>query len=172
MSNRRDNQVRFEASERDFVQAIARKYIRDDDDAADVTQDALLNAFRYRASFRGESRFTTWLYRVTVTTALMYLRKRRRSPAGVSGLEPVGDETELVALGPSPEDEIAGREALSHAGERLRFLGDKYVDVFRLRFADGFSEPEIASRLGVRVSTVKNRTLRGRAHLREHLKAA
>jgi RNA polymerase sigma-70 factor (ECF subfamily) len=172
MSNQPDNQVRFEAHERDFVQAIARKYLRDDDDVADVTQEALLNAFRYRASFRGESRFTTWLYRVTVTTALMYLRKRRRFPAATSSLEPVGDEAELASSGPSPEDEISGREALSRVGERLRFLGDNYAAIFRMRFADGCSESEIASRLGVRVSTVKNRTLRGRAHLREHLKAA
>jgi RNA polymerase sigma-70 factor, ECF subfamily len=172
MSNQRDNQVRFEAHERDFVQAIARKYIRDHDDAADVVQEAFLNAFRYRASFRGESRFTTWLHRVTVTTALMFLRKRRRFSARISGFEPVWEETELVASGPSPEDEIAGRQALSHARERLRFLGDKYVAVFRLRFADGCSEAETASRLGVLVSTVKNRTLRGRGSPPKHLKAA
>src|SRR3954468_2420382 len=63
---------------RAYVKAIALKYVRDDQDAEDVTQDAMLLAHRYRASFRGESRFSTWLYRVTATAALMYLRKQRR----------------------------------------------------------------------------------------------
>src|ERR1700750_1578968 len=63
---------------RAYVKSIALKYVRDDSDAEDVTQDAMLLAHRYRASFRGESRFSTWLYRVTATAALMFLRKQRR----------------------------------------------------------------------------------------------
>src|SRR6266481_2636665 len=47
-------------------------------DAEDVTQDALLLAHRYRESFRGDSRYSTWLYRVTATAALMFLRRQRR----------------------------------------------------------------------------------------------
>ena len=54
------------------------KYVRNDQDAEDVTQDALLLAHRYRESFRGESRYSTWLYRVTATAALMFLRRQRR----------------------------------------------------------------------------------------------
>src|SRR5262249_26767117 len=58
------DQVRFEGREREYVYAVAMKYLKDEDEAADVAQDALLNAYRHRASFRGDSRFTTWLYRV------------------------------------------------------------------------------------------------------------
>ena len=54
------------------------KYVRNEQDAEDVTQDAMLLAHRYRDSFRGESRYSTWLYRVTATAALMFLRKQRR----------------------------------------------------------------------------------------------
>ena len=172
MSRSRD-QVRFEARERDFVHAVARKFIHDEHDAADVAQEALLTAFRHRASFRGESRFTTWLYQVTRTTALMHLRSRRRHMAvGTDGPRPDEGEIELAAASPSPEDETAGRQALSRVCERLRLLGDKYVAIFRLRFADGCSEEEIARKLGVGQSTVKNRTHRGRARLREQLQAA
>ena len=74
-----DDQVRFRDREREFVYSVAMKYLKDRDEAADVTQDALLNAFRHRKSFRGDSRFTTWLYRVAATTALMHLRKKRRA---------------------------------------------------------------------------------------------
>ena len=71
--------VRFEGREREYVYAVAMKYLKDEDEAADVAQDAMLNAYRHRASFRGDSRFTTWLYRVAATTALMHLRKKRRA---------------------------------------------------------------------------------------------
>src|SRR5688500_14250019 len=63
---------------RTFVRSVAMKYVRNEQDAEDVTQDALLLAHRYRDSFRGESRYSTWLYRVTATAALMFLRKQRR----------------------------------------------------------------------------------------------
>src|SRR5260370_10474105 len=63
---------------RAYVRSIALKYVRNDQDAEDVTQDAMLLAHRYRDSFRGESRYTTWLYRVTATAALMFLRRQRR----------------------------------------------------------------------------------------------
>ena len=64
--------------ERAYVFAVAMKYLKDEDAAEDVTQDALLLAHRHRGSFRGTSRFSTWLYRVAATTALMHLRSRRR----------------------------------------------------------------------------------------------
>ena len=170
----RGNQVRFEAFERDFVHKIARKFINDEDEAADVAQDALLTAFRHRESFRGESRFTTWLYRVTRTAALMHLRSKRRHLASgpITVVREEDANEELIASMPSPEDQTAGREALSRAYERLHVLGEEYFAVFRLRFADGCSEAEVARRLGVRESTVKNRTHRGRERLREHLLAA
>src|SRR6187549_4040625 len=63
---------------RSYVKSIAMKYVRNEQDADDVAQDAMLLAHRYRDSFRGESRYSTWLYRVTATAALMFLRKQRR----------------------------------------------------------------------------------------------
>src|SRR6187200_1136352 len=64
--------------ERQYVFSVAMKYLKDPDAAEDVTQDALLLAHRHKDSFRGDSRFSTWLYRVAATTSLMYLRKQRR----------------------------------------------------------------------------------------------
>src|SRR6187551_3222690 len=63
---------------RAYVKSVAMKYVRNEQDADDVAQDAMLLAHRYRNSFRGESRYSTWLYRVTATAALMFLRKQRR----------------------------------------------------------------------------------------------
>lgn len=66
------------AASRAYVRSVAMKYVRDEQDAEDVTQDAMLLAYRYRHAFRGESRYSTWLYRVTATAALMFLRRQRR----------------------------------------------------------------------------------------------
>ncbi len=171
-------EVRFEGREREYVYAVAMKYLKDEDEAADVAQDALLNAFRHRASFRGDSRFTTWLYRVAATTALMHLRKKRRARAAFPAPEVSGDgeladlTADLAAGGPSPEDEAAAHEALTLAGKRLSALGDKYGPIFKMRFADGYSESEIAEELELNVATVKTRAYRARAALREEIAAA
>jgi RNA polymerase sigma-70 factor (ECF subfamily) len=170
-------QVQFNEREHAYVYAVAMKYLKNEDEAADVAQDALLNAFRHRASFRGDSRFTTWLYRVAATTALMHLRKKRRTrTVAVQEQLPDGEGAasmpELVAPGPSPEDQVAAHEAVTLAGHRLDALGDKYGPIFKMRFADGYSESEIADQLHLNVATVKTRAYRARAALRDELAQA
>ena len=92
---------------RAYVRSIAMKYVHNESDADDVTQDAMLLAHRYRDAFRGDSRYSTWLYRVTATAALMFLRKQRRlsreipasgagtsvAPGGVGIIGPPGPGT-------------------------------------------------------------------------------
>jgi RNA polymerase sigma-70 factor, ECF subfamily len=168
---RESDTVRFSQREREFAFSVAMKYVKDEDEASDVAQDALLLAFRHRASFRGDSRFTTWLYRVAATTALMHLRKKRRMPADILS---VGDEEGMRALdvpapGPTPEDQLAAHEELARAREKLDRMGDKYGDVFLLRFRDGYSETEIAKKLRLNVATVKTRAYRARAAVRAEL---
>jgi RNA polymerase sigma-70 factor, ECF subfamily len=171
------NEVRFEGREREYVYAVAMKYLKDEDEASDVAQDAMLNAYRHRKSFRGDSRFTTWLYRVAATTALMHLRKKRRARIALPSPDAEGRDVsditaDMPAGGPSPEDEVAAHEALVVAGKRLDALGDKYGPIFRMRFADGYSESEIADELELNVATVKTRAYRARAALRAELESA
>src|SRR5688572_20211524 len=171
--NRTNETVRFSEREREFAYSVAMKYVKDEDEAADVAQDALLLAFRHRASFRGDSRFTTWLYRVAATTALMHLPKKRRMRAELLA---VGEEDsrralEVAAPGPTPEEHLAAHETLAQARARLEATGDKYGDVFRLRSRDGYSESEIARKLRLNVATVKTRAYRARAAVRNELAA-
>src|SRR5688500_20178056 len=77
---------------RAYVRSVAMKYVRDEQDAEDVTQDAMLLAHRYKDSFRGESRYSTWLYRVTATAALMFLRRQRRLSREIPASGTVDDE--------------------------------------------------------------------------------
>src|SRR5690606_30629071 len=71
--------ISFGSDERGFVYAIARRIVGSPEEADDVTQDALLTAFRNRDAFRGEAKYRTWLYRIALTAALGHLRRRSRS---------------------------------------------------------------------------------------------
>ena len=98
---------------RSFVFATIRRILRDEDAAADATQDALLLAHRHRGQFRGDSAYRTWLYRIAVTTALGHLRKQRRAR------EDVRDVPDTVDPRPSPEQAVAAGELASAMTEAL-----------------------------------------------------
>jgi RNA polymerase sigma-70 factor (ECF subfamily) len=170
-----DREVRFTAREREFVFGVALKYTKDEEEAADVTQEALLLAYRHQKSFRGDSRFTTWLYRIAATTALMHLRKKRRTPLMVSTDAPADDgdapRDETRAPGASPEEASASSEAIAIAARELERMGEKYPTIFAMRFLGGYSESEIARKLDLNVSTVKTRAYRARAQLKRRLQA-
>jgi RNA polymerase sigma-70 factor (ECF subfamily) len=174
--NDTDHTLQFTERERDFVFGVAMKYMKDEERAADVTQDALLLAYRHRSSFRGDSRFTTWLYRIAATTSLMHLRKDRSTPY-MTSIHGGGDEDEAPVEEPrelhaSPEDAWASSEAVQLASERLDEMGDKYGRIFAMRFLEGYSETEIARKLALNVSTVKTRAYRARTFLRKELSRA
>ena len=157
--------------ERAFVFAVAMKYVKDEEAAADVTQEALLSAYRHRDQFRGDSRYSTWLYRVAATSALMYLRKRRRLARELLiPIHPTDDDAtpvlQLADPAPTPEERVAASQVFTIIDKKLAGLGEKYRDIFWLRFREGFTEPEIAHRLGLKLTTVKTRAFRARAGLR------
>jgi RNA polymerase sigma-70 factor, ECF subfamily len=153
---------------RAYVRSIAMKYVHNDHDADDVTQDAMLLAHRYRESFRGDARYSTWLYRVTATAALMFLRKQRRvsreiSASGTAGVDE--DGTPWLDRVASPSDlraEVIARADLGVVAEAVAKLGAKYPAVFWKRYGEGRTETEIAKELGVSVAAVKTRAFRAR----------
>jgi RNA polymerase sigma-70 factor, ECF subfamily len=151
-----------------FAHAVARRFFRDPQDAADAAQEALLAAFRHRESFRGESKLSTWLHRIVVTTSLDLLRKRRRQPAATSlegGLDVESPER-------SPEAQLVDADEASQARRCLRALGETYDRVFRMRFEEQLGEAEVARALGLTVATVKIRTHRARHAARAALTLA
>src|SRR6478672_9728932 len=119
---------------RAYVRSVALKYVRDEQDAEDVTQDAMLLAHRYRESFRGESRYSTWLYRVTATAALMYLRKQRRLAREIAASTATDDEgtpwLERHAAETDTRAEVIARAELDHVQDAVAALGAKYPAVF------------------------------------------
>ena len=152
---------------RAYVRSIAMKYVRNEQDAEDVTQDAMLLAHRYRDAFRGDSRYSTWLYRVTATAALMFLRKQRRLSREIpsSGTGTDDDATPWLDRVASPGDlrsEVIARADLGVVAEAVAQLGAKYPAVFWKRYGEGRTETEIAKELGVSVAAVKTRAFRAR----------
>lgn len=165
-ASRPEAHLRFDAAERSFVYAIGRRFAHNEDAAEDIAQEAMLLAYRYRDSFRGDSHPRTWLHRIATTTALTYLRRQQRVQARVEGCDPV----ELADLpgpsnAPSPEDDVARRELGDALARGLDELGPKYASVLRLRARD-FRDSEIASKLGLTVANVKIRAHRARAMMR------
>jgi RNA polymerase sigma-70 factor (ECF subfamily) len=153
---------------RAYVRSIAMKYVHNEQDADDVTQDAMLLAHRYRHAFRGDSRYSTWLYRVTATAALMFLRKQRRLsreiPASGAGATDE-DSTPWLERVAAPTDlraEVIARADLGLVAEAVAKLGAKYPAVFWKRYGEGRTETEIAKELGVSVAAVKTRAFRAR----------
>jgi RNA polymerase sigma-70 factor (ECF subfamily) len=151
---------------RAYVRSVAMKYVRDEQDAEDVTQDAMLLAHRYRSSFRGESRFSTWLYRVTATAALMFLRKQRRLAREIAASGTSDDEgTSWLERQAAPADlqsEVIAKADLALVSEAVAKLGAKYPAVFWKRYGEGRTETEIAKELGLSVAAVKTRAFRAR----------
>ncbi len=151
---------------RAYVKSVAMKYVRNEQDAEDVAQDALLLAHRYRDSFRGESRYTTWLYRVTATAALMFLRRQRRLareiPASTTTDEEGTPWLERQAADTDTRAEVMARHDLDDVRDAVAALGAKYPAVFWKRYGEGRTETEIAREHGISVAAVKTRAFRGR----------
>lgn len=151
---------------RAYVRSVAMKYVRDDQDAEDVTQDAMLLAHRYRESFRGESRYSTWLYRVTATAALMFLRRQRRLSREIPASGAVDEEgSGLLERQAAPTDlrgDVIARAEVGSVTDAVAKLGAKYPAVFWKRYGEGRTETEIARELGLSVAAVKTRAFRAR----------
>jgi RNA polymerase sigma-70 factor, ECF subfamily len=138
----------------------ARAILRDDAEAEDAVQEAYLRAYRALGSFRGESKLSTWLIRITVNEALM---RRRRNVGGA----PLELDPELPAADPAGPESDAQRSELRRLLEaRIDALPDAYRAVFMLRGVEEFTVEETAAALGIPEATVRTRHFRARGLLR------
>jgi RNA polymerase sigma-70 factor (ECF subfamily) len=146
-------------------------------DAQDVLQDAFLATYRGLASFRGASRFSTWLYRIATNTALMHRRARQRRPTeSLEEFLPRFDENgqhapEAVELRvASRADELLDGKLLAEKAQAaLERLPDLYREAFVLRDLEELNTGEVADLLGVDAATVRQRVHRARLMLRGYL---
>lgn len=147
-----------------MVRRLAKRLVADEHLADDVSQQVFLNAYQSLSRFRGEARFSTWLYRITVNLCGMHLRRRRLLLEGGEGGEDVLDRD----CGPTENvDRGMLREALEKALPRLPWPQRQAISLFYL---GGVSYPEIAEILGVPLGTVKAWISRGLERLRRSLR--
>ncbi|MGH9702814.1 MAG: sigma-70 family RNA polymerase sigma factor [Candidatus Acidiferrales bacterium] len=158
------------------VYAAALAILRNEADAEEVTQEAILKALAHLGTFRRESRFSTWLIQIVINEARMRLRKNH--PERITSLEEqVTREGDEGAYKPKdfadwreiPSEALSRKEiraALLHA---LASLAQKYREVFVLRDVESLSIEETARILGITAGSVKTRLLRARLMLRDFL---
>lgn len=159
----------------DTVYRVALRFLKNEIEAQDVAQDALLNVYRKLHTFKGNSALGSWIYRVAVNTALMRLRKKkRRSEVALDNVAPSEEhETEyqdLRSMWHRRGDEVAeNRELRRKIMEAVELLEPKYQAVFALKEFDGLSLKEISDELDISVPAVKSRLHRARLTLRASL---
>jgi len=165
---RQGNEAAFEQLVRRhqrYVFNLAYRVLGDYAEAEDVTQEAFVRAWRGLSGFRGQARFTTWLYRIVHNLCLNRLPGLRRELLQVELLEEVLDDP-----APSPPDLFEARERVAFLHAELDRLPEKYRLVLTLRYLQGLSYAEIAAALDVPMGTVKTHLHRARRLLREQLR--
>jgi RNA polymerase sigma-70 factor (ECF subfamily) len=155
--------------------AVARRFLRSEDDARDAVQDAFLSAFRSIDRFEGNARVSTWLHRIVVNASLMKLRTRRRKPEqSIDELLPGFLEDGHMEAPASPwrsvEADVAERSELRELVLRsIEELPDGYRNVLMLRDIEELDTEETAEIMGITPGAVKTRLHRARQALRELL---
>jgi RNA polymerase sigma-70 factor (ECF subfamily) len=144
---------------------VALQFVRNETDAQDVVQDALVSIWKRIDSFEGRSAFTSWLYRVTANAALMALRKRRKRDHDV----PEENLSNLPDRTPLPVTALINGELGQRVRAGIDTLPDSYREVVLLRDVDELSLEEIAEVTGLSESAIKSRLHRGRLLLRQAL---
>jgi RNA polymerase sigma-70 factor (ECF subfamily) len=147
---------------RDRLWAVALRTVGDREEAADALQDALLNAHRNAARFRGDSAVTTWLHRIVVNACLDRLRRRQAHPTVPL---PDGNRDDDRPSGPEPAAPVTDHDTALVVRDALAALPAEQRAAIVLVDVQGYPVAEVAEMLGVAEGTVKSRCARGRAKM-------
>jgi RNA polymerase sigma-70 factor (ECF subfamily) len=153
------------------IYALAYRQIGREDDARDIVQDAFLRAFRALPGFKGEAKFSSWLYRITLNLCRDFLRRARRAPfvPTPEGVE-ISDLTTSEALPAESVEDVVTRKDLSrHVARAMGMLPEEQRSAIVLKEYHGLTFQEIAELQGVPLSTVKTRLYQGLTVLRREL---
>lgn len=150
-----------------FVYNIALKMLRNEQDAEDAAQEVFIKAYTSLASFRGDSKFSVWLYRMTSNVCIDMLRRRRGGTVSLSTEDGEGGETETqIADERFSAQKILERKELRQAvRDGLERLPEKDRRILVLREMGGRSYEEISQMLSLDIGTVKSRIFRARKKL-------
>jgi RNA polymerase sigma-70 factor (ECF subfamily) len=155
------------------IYALAYRVIGREEDARDVAQETFLRAFRALSGFKGQAKFSSWLYRITLNLCRDWIRKERRTPVSQA---PEGiDIIELAGEGPPTEtiEQLVGRKQLGRAvSKAMAMLPEEQRTAIILKEYHGLTFQEIADMLDCPLSTVKTRLYQGLSVVRKQLEEA
>jgi RNA polymerase sigma-70 factor (ECF subfamily) len=155
---------------------LAMRFVRNENDAQEILQEALLSAWRNLPGFEGRAQFGSWMYRVTANAALMFLRARNRHPeVMLDDIEPgvlhkVADQSvhgSSEDWSQRPDEQFQSEEMRRHIQTAVDALPEGLRTVFLVRDVEGLSTEETAELLGLSLPAVKTRLHRARLALRE-----
>lgn len=156
-----------------FVYNLALRTLHSEADAQDAAQEVFIKVWTSLGSFRGDSKFSVWLYRVTGNVCTDILRRRRSDTVSLTVDDGEGGDTEMeiADTAPTPHEALEKRERSAALKEALDSLPEDYRKALILREAGGMSYYEIATALDLDMGTVKSRIFRARKKLCEILSA-
>jgi RNA polymerase sigma-70 factor (ECF subfamily) len=153
------------------IYALAYRTLSREEDARDVVQEAFLRAFRGLKGFRGQAKFSSWLYRITLNLCRDWIRRERRAPVAQlpEGVDPIEIADERMAPTESVEDLVARKEMSEAVARALADLPEEQRIAILLKEFHGLTFQEIATQLDCPLSTVKTRLYQGLTVLRRRL---
>ena len=143
--------------------------LRSETDAEDVVQDAFVLAFTKLSTFKGNSQWYTWLYRIAYNVAINRMRKRRPTVSLDGPSE--NQQFDFADAGPAPDDRLEQQERANQLHLALARLTLEHRSILVLREMEGLEYESISEILDLPIGTVRSRLHRARNHLREHLEA-
>ena len=154
------------------VYNVALRITGNAEDAADMAQEAFIKAFNSISSFKGDSRFSVWLYRIVSNVSVDFLRSKARRPSSSLSIENEEGETvelEIADESLSPEKLLETKLSSQAVRRGLDSLPEDYRQILLLREIQGLSYDEIAQVLDIEIGTVKSRIFRARKKLCAYL---
>src|SRR5687768_10274666 len=152
------------------IYALAYRVIGREEDARDVCQDTFLRAFRALPGFKGQAKFSSWIYRIALNLCRDWIRRQRRTPV-VQMPEDAEAIERIAARDPveSIEDLVARKELSAVVAEAMAVLPEEQRTAIILKEYHGMTFQEIAELQGCPLSTVKTRLYQGLTVLRRNL---
>jgi RNA polymerase sigma-70 factor (ECF subfamily) len=172
MSAPRDEFERMVSAYERRIYNVALKLTGDSDDAADLTQETFLRAFRAWGRFRGDSATYTWLYRIVVNLNKDRIGREVRRRERETSIDTGGAQSgpiEIEDTTETPHKEAERHEARGLLAEAIRDLPDGYRECVVLKDVEGLSYDEIAQVMDITVEAVRSRLARARQQLRQRL---
>ena len=149
------------------VYNLALRMVGDRDDAFDMTQEAFIKAYGSLSSFRGDSKFSVWIYRITTNVCLDFLRSKSRKQQVSLTVSDDDEDVQLDIPDPNadPEQQLIKKISMQSVEEGLKTLPDKQRQILVMRELGGMSYAEIGKALSLEEGTVKSRIFRARKRL-------